>query len=406
MTLDSHALGILYATTASLAWVAFSFTMKTALTDAPVLRAAAAVNGLNACFVTIIALFLVPPAAFVPARPEALIYLFLAGVLHIGLARIFFYTAIQRLGPNRAVPLAMSYPIVTAVTAAFALGESVSLQIFAGLLLLLAGITLIVRAAPSHEIRKAPSASWKLLGWACAGVTSLLWGVAAVFFKKAALEIPPIAVAAGVLWVGFGVTFAISRAMEPGKSLSARMLRWLAVMQRFTRRGPRDVTHYPGAQNLMGDFPSRSYKEGFPSGSAAKEQAFLMEFSNRFPLPTQLESWRVVRPKRSVISAAISLLRGTLDTKTHPEIATGDDGVPLPMSLANTLYSLDSRETSSSWNESTCSWPLLAPCGTVNTSMADQLRARKSRLRFAKCRSSWSTGSLRTFAERIRPSQG
>ncbi len=229
MTLDSHALGILYATTASLAWVAFSFTMKTALTGAPVLRAAAAVNGLNACFVTIIALLLVPPAAFIPERTEALIYLFLAGVLHIGLARIFFYTAIQRLGPNRAVPLAMSYPIVTAVTAAFALGESVSVQIIAGLILLLAGITLIVRAAPSRDIRKAPSASWKLLGWACAGVTSLLWGVAAVFFKKAAREIPPVAVAAGVLWVGFGVALAISRAMEPGKSLSSRALRWLAV---------------------------------------------------------------------------------------------------------------------------------------------------------------------------------
>ena len=229
MTLDGHALGILYATIASLAWVAFSFTMKTALLGTPVLRAAAAVNGLNASFVTIIALFIVPPAAFVPERTGVLVYLLLAGVLHIGLARIFFYTAIQRLGPNRAVPLAMSYPIVTAVTASFALGESVSVRIVAGLLVLLAGITLIVRAAPSRESREAPSTSWKLVGWACAGVTSLLWGIAAVFFKKAALEMPPFAVAAGVLWVGFGVSLAISRTMEPGKSLSRRTLRWLAI---------------------------------------------------------------------------------------------------------------------------------------------------------------------------------
>ncbi len=230
MNLDSHALGILYATFASMAWVVFSFTMKTALYGAPVMRAAAAVNGMNAVFVTVIALFFIPPAAFIPARAESLIYLALAGLLHIGLARIFFYTAIQRLGPNRALPLAMSYPIVTAFAAAYMLGESVSVRIIIGLIVLLAGITLIVRAAPpraGHE--ESPSASWRLLGWGSAAVTSLLWGIAAVFFKKAALEIPPIAVAAGVLWVGFAVTFALSRWMEPNAKLSSHSLRWLAI---------------------------------------------------------------------------------------------------------------------------------------------------------------------------------
>jgi drug/metabolite transporter (DMT)-like permease len=230
MNLDSHALGVLYATFASLAWVIFSFTMKTALRGAPVLRAAAAVNGMNAVFVTIIALFFVPPAAFIPARSESLIYLALAGLLHIGLARIFFYTAIQRLGPNRALPLAMSYPIVTAAAAAYMLGESVSVRIFIGLIFLLAGITLIVRAAPPGESREeSSSASWRLLGWGSAVVTSLLWGIAAVFFKKAALEIPPIVVAAGVLWVGFAVTFLLSRGMEPHAKLTSQTLRWLAI---------------------------------------------------------------------------------------------------------------------------------------------------------------------------------
>jgi hypothetical protein len=37
-----------------------------------------------------------------------------------------------------------------------------------------------------------------------------------------------------------------------------------------------------------------------------------------------------------------------------------------------------------------CSWPLLLPCGKVDSTMASWLKERKSRGRFASARSSWS----------------
>jgi hypothetical protein len=60
-------------------------------------------------------------------------------------------------------------------------------------------------------------------------------------------------------------------------------LRWSALRQRWTRRGPADTTHIPGKINLFGDIPSRSY-DAFPN-TVAGDAAFLSSFAHRFPLP-------------------------------------------------------------------------------------------------------------------------
>ena len=78
------------------------------------------------------------------------------------------------------------------------------------------------------------------------------------------------------------------------------MIWWQALRQRFTRRGPTDVEHIPGKTNLLGDFPSRSFEEGFPEGTDG-DAKFLLEFSRRHPLPPQLGSWRLVHPPTEVI---------------------------------------------------------------------------------------------------------
>ncbi len=230
MELSSQATGVLFATIAALSWTAFTFTMKIALRGAPVLKAAAAVNGLNARFVSAVSLLFLPPAAFVPEGAGTAVHILLAGFLHIGLARLFFYTAIQRLGPSRAVPVAMSYPIVTALLAAFMLGEGITLRILGGLVVLLAGITLIVRAEPARAESEQPEApGWKAFGWICGGATALLWGIAAIFFKKAALGIHPLAAAAYALWIGFIVAALIARWMDPAARYSGLPWRWLAL---------------------------------------------------------------------------------------------------------------------------------------------------------------------------------
>ena len=124
----------------------------------------------------------------------------------------------------------MSYPIVTALLAAFMLGEGITLRILTGLLLLLVGITIIVRAEPARPDPDQPSSpAWKALGWACAGVTALLWGIAAIFFKKAATGIHPLAAATYALWFGFIVAALIAKWMDPASRFSALPWRWLTL---------------------------------------------------------------------------------------------------------------------------------------------------------------------------------
>ena len=201
--MDSNAYGVLLASAASLSWAVFTYFIKRALTNAPVLKITAAVTTANAALVTLIAAFFVPVEEASRADASALLFCFLAGFFHIGISRSFFYRSIQRIGPNRSIPIALTYPVVTAFAASFALGEAPTVSILAGLLVLLGGITLIVQAEPpAPASSEARGARWKLFGWLSAGVTSLLWGVAAVFFKKASLVLHPLATASIALWVG------------------------------------------------------------------------------------------------------------------------------------------------------------------------------------------------------------
>ena len=90
------------------------------------------------------------------------------------------------------------------------------------------------------------------------------------------------------LWTDNSPTEAIvqRQASRAKSTMPEATLRWLALRQRWTRRGPQDIKHYPGKDNLMADFPSRSFSEGYPA-----DNEFLTEFDSRFPLPPQLRYW-------------------------------------------------------------------------------------------------------------------
>ena len=182
------------------------------------------------------------------------------------------------------------------------------------------------------------------------------------------------------------------------------LLMWQALRQRYTRRGPADVDHVAGKENRLGDFPSRSFEEGFPDGEAG-DAAFLLKFSLLHPLPPQLGSWRLVPPPTEVISAAYSILRNEDNTKIYPGTHIGTSGVGLPHKLANTLSSTTSKEPTHTWNEAICSWPLLGASGEVSYTKATELQQRRSRLPFANAPGLWSLQDLRTLAAEIRPSR-
>jgi len=182
-----------------------------------------------------------------------------------------------------------------------------------------------------------------------------------------------------------------------------RLLRWQAMRQRWTRRGPQDCDHVAGKDNRLGDFPSRWYEEGFPLDS--DDAAFFAEFTNRHPLPPQLGCWQFVRLPPAIALAAFSILRNQYDTTIHPATCTGASGVGLPTMLANTLSSPICKAPTSTWNEATCSWPLLSPCGTVSSTKAAELQGRRSRKRYAGADSAWSPLDLRTLDAQMRDSK-
>ena len=187
-----------------------------------------------------------------------------------------------------------------------------------------------------------------------------------------------------------------TRALSP---MPMRTLRWLARRQRWYRTGPQTVQHWWGEDNTMADVPSRSYNHGFPPTA---DREFLAHFSHLFPLPPQLGSWRLVRPRREIISAAFGLLRRDQGPSPPPTAPNGRPGANLPPLLAKTLTSPPCKALPTQWNESCCSWPLLLPCGTVSPTATHPLAARKLRERFASAGKSWHPEDLRTLAEAIQ----
>ena len=186
-----------------------------------------------------------------------------------------------------------------------------------------------------------------------------------------------------------------SRAKSP---TPARVLRWLAILQRIYRNGPQDIQHWEGKTNLMADFPSRSF------ASFATDAAFMEEFSRRFPLPPQLRCWTLVRPRTEICSAAFCLLRQIRDSTFLPAGQNGDVGLPLPAVLGSIPTSLNTRDPPSTWNASTCSWPLLLPCGRVIPTAESPLLQRRSREPFVSADKPWQVEDLRTLAKELRVS--
>ena len=214
----------------------------------------------------------------------------------------------------------------------------------------------------------------------------------------------PVAGLSTFLWTDNSPTEAIvqRQASRAKSTMPEATLRWLALRQRWTRRGPQDIKHYPGKDNLMADFPSRSFSEGYPDEA---DDEFLTEFDLRFPLPPQLRYWVCVRPSKEISSAAFSLLRKQINCEILETTVIGSFGVGLPIALAKTLSSPESRTTlgPTTWGESGCSFPLLLPCGKVCTTVATNLRDRRSRAHFSKSPSSWTSTDLETLANSIRP---
>ena len=87
--------------------------------------------------------------------------------------------------------------------------------------------------------------------------------------------------------------------------------------------------------------------------------------------------------------------------QSPPDMLVGDSGQLLPPILAKTLGSVECNTAPSTWNARSCSWPLLNPSGEVSSLVYQQLLDRKSRQRFAKSDSPYTTEDFATLADKI-----
>jgi hypothetical protein len=209
-------------------------------------------------------------------------------------------------------------------------------------------------------------------------------------------------------WLGSDNTATVSWKTKKSTRAKAeshfapQALRAEALLQRHTRRGPQDIGHIAGTSNTMGDFPSRSHDQGYMDNPEGDER-FLRDFSQRLPLPTQLGRWQLVRPNNAVIFAVFSMLRSPIEKHSSAPVGIGDIGPLLPFPLDSILYSPTPSANPTTWNEQCCSWPLLSPCGRVDSMMGAKLEGRRSRERFENARSSWSPRDFAILANQLSP---
>lgn len=225
-----HAKGMMFAVFALVAWTTLSFCVRMAMQGAPLLRTTAAISTVNGLLMIPVSLSFLPLSAFEPERGVTIFYIAALALLMVATSRLTYYFAIRRIGPSRALPLATSTPIITAFVAAAWVGEPVTIRMLVGLALLAAGVTAAVRAEPSQDKNLPTAPRERLLGWAAAGITVCIWSVSGVTMKVIALDVPPLAAAAMIVWVGVPFTWMIAffgRRSEAGGTIPRASWRWM-----------------------------------------------------------------------------------------------------------------------------------------------------------------------------------
>lgn len=158
-----------------------------------------------------VTLLLYGPAAIHTLRTSSvdargLLWLAAAGIAAPGLAGTLHYMGIRQIGLSRSTSVVGSSPLVSVIIAVAALGENPSPLIYAGTLLIMAGITFL-----SHERKSASDAGNKRRafwsGFLYASGAAFMFGVAGVLRKAGITLIPFVSV--GLCTAAIGALVAI-----------------------------------------------------------------------------------------------------------------------------------------------------------------------------------------------------
>ncbi len=127
------------------------------------------------------------------ATPPDVLALLLASVFFgMGLGDSFYFQALRLVGVVRAQPIAMSYPLISAVLAVLVLGEPLTVRAALGIVLVVAGVYAVAAAqVPPGQARQplAPGVLRRGVLFALAAAVCLALGT--IFRRPAASQVDP-----------------------------------------------------------------------------------------------------------------------------------------------------------------------------------------------------------------------
>ncbi len=150
----------------------------------------------------------------------------LVGVLHFALGRFLFYQTMRYIGAARGTSVSQSYPLFALIFAVIFLGETPTIPVVTGTLLIVGGLYVLLSERSGTQITKKN----RVLGYCSGLATALLWGVAVVLIKHSSQFGSPFVILSFALLSGVLVlSAATGRGFEIGIKTNRRAIGSLLI---------------------------------------------------------------------------------------------------------------------------------------------------------------------------------
>jgi drug/metabolite transporter (DMT)-like permease len=124
--------------------------------------------------------------------PDALGLLLASVFLGMGLGDSFYFQALRLVGVVRAQPIAMSYPLISAVLAVVVLGEPLTAVAALGIVLVVAGVYAVAAAqVPPGQARQPLAPGVRRAGVVFALAAAVCLALGTIFLRPAASQVDP-----------------------------------------------------------------------------------------------------------------------------------------------------------------------------------------------------------------------
>lgn len=183
---EGAVVGVLPALLAAFGFAAFQVVNRRALTGVDVYRATAVLLAISAVILAVVGVSTQDLGLLTAAPWWALLYCAAAGLVHFFLGWTFLGMSQVRLGAARAGLMVGTVPLFGALLAAIFLGETLGPISIAGLILVVGGVAIVLRA----RRRATPAGGGDALGALAGLATAGCWAVSPILIRRGLEGLP------------------------------------------------------------------------------------------------------------------------------------------------------------------------------------------------------------------------